>query len=96
MALLQRLSFIMLLITLVGCGSGEGGLDGGGSGPIDADAITITLSISDVNVTEQNPATITATVLQGTAVMSGKSFVFGCVVPSLHSDCMFSEVLLCV
>ncbi len=72
MALFRRLSFIMFFIGLVGCGGGDGGLSGGGStepdtgsGTDTTEAIVITLAISNEFVTEQTPATITATVMQG-------------------------------
>ena len=68
MALFRRLSFIMIFIGLIGCGGGDGGLDGGSTPDVDntTDTIVVSLSISDELVTEQSPATITATVMQGT------------------------------
>ncbi|MFT5757300.1 MAG: hypothetical protein ACI9LM_002029 [Alteromonadaceae bacterium] len=77
MALLQRFSFIMLLISLVGCGGGGGFTEGGTPVPDDTlDTIVITLTISDENVTEQSPATITATVLKGTEPVVGSLVTF--------------------
>ncbi|WP_448547797.1 hypothetical protein [Thalassotalea fusca] len=78
MALLQRFSFILLFATLIGCGGGDGGLsDGGGDdgGTVDT-PIVISLSISDTNVTELSPATITATVSQGTTALEGLLVTF--------------------
>tara|TARA_R110001583_G_scaffold123391_1_gene274831 strand:+ start:14642 stop:16873 length:2232 start_codon:yes stop_codon:yes gene_type:complete len=63
----------MSLMTLVACGGGDGGLsreDGGGDGTT-GDIITVTLAISNVNVTEQSPATITATVIEGSTAKEG-------------------------
>lgn len=68
MELLRRFSFTLLLMTLttlVACGGGDGGLSSGGSGGgTTTDSITVTLAISNVNVTEQSPATISATVME--------------------------------
>lgn len=82
MALLRRLSFIMLLLSFIGCGGGEGGLSPGtgtGTGGTDGgstDEITITLSLSDTNVTNATPVTATATVMQGGSAVSGKAVTF--------------------
>lgn len=78
MALLQRFSFILLFATLIGCGGGDGGLsDGGGDdGGTPVTPIVISLSISDTNVTELSPATITATVTQGTTALEGQLVTF--------------------
>ena len=73
MELLRRFSFtllLMMLTTLVACGGGDGGLTGD-SGGTTADSITVTLALSNVNVTEQSPATITATVMEGGATKEG-------------------------
>ncbi len=81
MELLRRFSFtllLMMLTTLVACGGGDGGLareDGGGGGTTE-DPITVTLTISDENVAEQTPATISATVMQGSAILTGKLVTF--------------------
>jgi len=80
MALLQRFSFIMLFISLVGCGGGGDGFTSGDTPtptPDDsADTIVISLAISDENITEQSPATITATVMQGTTPVAGSLVTF--------------------
>ena len=78
MELLRRFSFTLLLMTLttlVACGGGEGGLSTGGSSTTE-DAITITLAISNVNVTEQSPATISATVLEDGSPKQGTVVTF--------------------
>jgi len=79
MALFRRLSFIMFFIGLVGCGGGDGGLgdnnpgdDNGGT----PDPIVISLEISNELVTEQEPATITATVMQGDTAITSKVVTF--------------------
>jgi hypothetical protein len=55
----------MSLMTLVACGSGDGDLTGGDDGGgTTEDTIIVTLAISNVNVIEQSPATITATVIE--------------------------------
>jgi len=68
----------MLFTTLLGCGGGDGGLDGGGTDPdpIVPDPIVISLSISNELVTEQSPATITATVMQGTTAITSEVVTF--------------------
>ncbi|MBA6363470.1 hypothetical protein H4J56_16630 [Colwellia sp. BRX8-4] len=78
MALLQRLSFWILIIALSGCGgSGDGGLSrvetpvAGGSV-----ASTISLNISDSTVTGAAPVTVTATVMQGSAPVSNRAVTF--------------------
>jgi hypothetical protein len=78
MALLQRLSFMLFFMALIGCGGGDGGLTntGGSGGGTSQDPITINLAISDVTVTGQAPATITATVMQGSSVVSGAVVTF--------------------
>jgi len=81
MALLQRLSFIMLFttlfVTLAGCNGGDGSLGtGSNTGNGATGTITIALTISDELVTEQTPATITATVKQGSSAMSGQVVTF--------------------
>ena len=81
MALLQRFSFVLLfatLLSLVGCGGSSGGFDetpDGGDGTT-PDAITISLVISNVNVAQATPATLTATVMQGTTRLSAKLVTF--------------------
>jgi hypothetical protein len=78
MALLQRLSFWILIIVLSGCGgSGDGGLtrtetpDGG-----ESVSSTISLSISDTTVTGAVPVTVTATVMQGSTPVVNRAVTF--------------------
>ena len=74
----------MFFIGLIGCGGGDGGLSSGGNTGTGSgtgseetpDTIVITLSISDVLVTEQNSATLTATVMEGEAVLAGEVVTF--------------------
>jgi hypothetical protein len=68
----------MFFIGLTGCGGGDGGFDGGTTpdGGDTTDPIIISLSISDELVTEQSPATITATVMQGTEAIASKVVTF--------------------
>jgi len=82
MELLRRFSFTLLLMTLttlVACGGGDGNLsrdgDGnnGGAGP---DPVGISLELSNQEVTGQAPVTITATLTQGGAVVSGTVVTF--------------------
>jgi len=79
MALLQRFSFILLFITLVGCGGSSGGFDdtsegtGEGTSP---DTITISLAISNTTVTGTSPVTVTATVMQGATAIAGRAVTF--------------------
>jgi hypothetical protein len=81
MALLQRFSFWVLIIALSGCGgSGEGGLSNTGSTTDPegetADVYAVTLSISDINVTPQLPATISALVKLNESPLSGELVTF--------------------
>ena len=81
MALLQRFSFWVLIIALSGCGgSGEGGLSNTGSTTDPegetADVYAVTLSISDINVTPQLPATISALVKLNEAPLTGELVTF--------------------
>jgi hypothetical protein len=79
MALLQRFSFILLFMTLVGCGGSSGGFDdtsegtGEGTSP---DTITISLAISNTTVTGTSPVTVTATVMQGASAIAGRAVTF--------------------
>ena len=84
MALLQRFSLILLFATLVGCGGSSGGFDEttDGSDGSTPDAITISLAISDTTVTGAEPATVTATVMQGTSPVVGRSVTFETVLGS--------------
>jgi len=68
----------MFFFGLLGCGGGDGGLDGGndpaaGDTP---DPIIISLVLSDELVSEQSPATITATVMQGTTAITSSVVTF--------------------
>ncbi|HCH69324.1 MAG TPA: hypothetical protein DE042_02290 [Colwellia sp.] len=77
MKLLQRFSLILLLMslmTLVACGGGEGDLTGGDV--VIEDSRTVTLAISNVNVTEQSPVTIAATVMEGSIPKEGTVVTF--------------------
>lgn len=74
MVLLRRLSYFMLFAFLVGCGGGS--LSGDDPVTGGDEAKTITLSISTTDVTGQNPATVSATVKQGSAVVSGEVVTF--------------------
>lgn len=80
MQLLRRLSFTMLmmsLMTLVGCGGGDGGdLSGGGGGGTDPDPIVIALTKSDGDLSGTNDVTITATVTEGTSAVANKLVTF--------------------
>ena len=70
MQLLRRFSstlLLMLLMTLVGCGGGDGDLTGGNNGDGDGDntpgseGFEITLSLSSINVTATEPVIVSAT-----------------------------------
>ncbi|GHE78586.1 Ig-like domain-containing protein [Thalassotalea profundi] len=79
MALLRRLSFIMLLLSFVGCGGGDSSLSSGGTVEPDngtTDEITITLAISNSTVTGAAPVDVTATVMQGTAPVVDRAVTF--------------------
>lgn len=76
MALLKRFSFIMLFLSLVGCGGGDGGLDGGKE-PVDpVDEITISMTISDNTVTADAPITVTAIAMQGNSALANQLVTF--------------------
>lgn len=78
MELFRRLSFAMVLLTLAGCGGGDGGLSTEGEIPTpdSGNDYTISLSLSSDTVSEQTPITITATVMNGSAPVSGKLVSF--------------------
>jgi len=80
MALLQRLSFWVLIIALSGCGgSGDGGLSRTETPDENVDTsetISILLSISDTKVVQAVPVTLTATVMEGSTPLSGKLVTF--------------------
>ena len=75
MQLLQRLSFIVLLMSLVACGGGDGDLTGGGGGE-EPDVITLSLVKSDGDLSGDNDITISATVMQGSTPVSGQLVTF--------------------
>ena len=75
MELHQRISCFVLFIILVGCGGGSLSDTGGDSGGT-ADDITVTLAISNELDSEASPATITATVKQGSSALAGKLVTF--------------------
>jgi hypothetical protein len=64
----------MTLTTLAACGGGEGGfsVDGNENSGASSDVLTLSLVLSNVNATETNPITVTATVMQGDLVVSGE------------------------
>ncbi len=84
MALLQRFSLIILLMSLVACGGGDGGFgtpdtntDTGGTDPdTTADTVTMSLAISNANISAESPATVSATVLKGTTAQAGVLVTF--------------------
>jgi len=80
MVLLQRLRFtvlLMTLLTLVACGGGSLGESVETPGDdTEPDPITLSLEISNINVTEQTPATITAKVMQGSSAVTGVVVTF--------------------
>jgi hypothetical protein len=68
----------MLLMTLVGCGGGDGDLTGGDNGDITPpvnDGFEISLALTDSNVSASAPVTISAT-LSGSSDVSGKVISF--------------------
>ncbi|MCP4991432.1 MAG: hypothetical protein GY928_36860 [Colwellia sp.] len=79
MQLLQRLSFTMLLMsmmTLVACGDGDGNLTGGDDGSITPDTLTLTVAKSDGDLSAANDVTVTATVLEGGSPVVNKTVTF--------------------
>ena len=77
MLLLRRLSFSMLLMsmmTLVACGGGDGDLTGGGDGT--TDAVTLTVTKSDGNLSATNDVTVTATVVNNGSAVVNKTVTF--------------------
>jgi len=71
MALLKRFGFIMLFISLVGCGGGDGGLGDGGNPDPGNDPITVSVEISNQTVNAAEGAVVTATVRQNNSGVSG-------------------------
>ena len=79
MQLLRRLSFTMLLMsmmTLVACGDGDGDLTGGGTDPDPDPVVTLTLSKSDGDLSGENDITISATVTQDSIGIANKLVTF--------------------
>ncbi|WP_440873937.1 Ig-like domain-containing protein [Thalassotalea sp. PLHSN55] len=77
MDLLKRICFTLLFLSLVGCGGGDGSLEGNGDGggtPDDPTVTTITVTISDTTIDPQS--TLTATVLEGDSPLAGKLVTF--------------------
>ena len=75
MELFRRLSFAMVLLTLVGCGGGDGGLSNGGSDPDPGNGgnnYSLSISISTTDISSQNPATVSATLLDGSTPVVGQ------------------------
>ncbi len=78
MQLLRRISFtvlLMSLMTLVACGGSGGDLTGGGTDP-DPAAVTLTLAKSNGDLSGDNDITISATVMQGSAAVANKLVTF--------------------
>ncbi|MCH2057692.1 MAG: Ig-like domain-containing protein [Thalassotalea sp.] len=74
MELFRRLSFAMVLLTLVGCGGGDGGLSNGNTpdpGGNDND-FALSISISTTDVSSQNPATVSATLTNNGSPAAGQ------------------------
>jgi len=79
MQLLRRLSFTMLLMsmmTLVACGDGDGDLTGGDDGGTTPDAVTLTVIKSDGDLSADNDITVTATVLDNGSAVANKTVTF--------------------
>ena len=79
MQLLRRLSFTMLLMslmTLVACGDGSGDLTGDDDGTGTPDSMTLTVVKSDGDLSAANDITITATVLANGAAVANKIVTF--------------------
>jgi hypothetical protein len=80
MALLQRLSFWVLIIALSGCGgSGDGGLSRTETPPVvvdDSTSITLILSTDNTDIDNANSALLTATLQDDGTALSGKVVTF--------------------
>lgn len=79
MKLLRHLSCMMMLLTLISCGGGgslsrDGTANDGDTTP--TDDISLTLSISNRNVTNLEPATIIATLTNGSNPMANEIITF--------------------
>jgi hypothetical protein len=79
MQLLRRLSFTLLLMslmTLVACGDGDGDLTGGDGGSTTPDILTLTVTKSDGDLSAANDITVTATVLENSIPVANKTVTF--------------------
>ncbi len=80
MQLLRRLSFTMLLMsmmTLVACGDGDGDLLGGNDDDTTPDSITLSIvKDTEGDLSLENDISLTATVLQGGAALANKTVTF--------------------
>ena len=79
MQLLRRLSFTLLLMslmTLVACGDGDGSLTGGDDGGTTPDGVTLTMSKSDGELSAANDITVISTVLENGSPVSNKTVTF--------------------
>ncbi|MEW6993191.1 Ig-like domain-containing protein [Colwelliaceae bacterium MEBiC 14330] len=80
MQLLRRLSFTMLLMslmTLVACGDGDGDLLGGNDDDTTPDAITLSIvKDTEGDLSLENDISLTATVLQGGGALANKTVTF--------------------
>ena len=78
MQLFRRLSFTMLLMsmmTLVACGGGDGDLTGGGDGGTTG-VVTLTVSKSDGDLSAANDVTVSATVVDNGSAVVNKTVTF--------------------
>ncbi len=75
MELLQRISFTLLFLSLIGCGGGSLEESGGVNPPV-VSTTTVSLTISNTTVSGQNPATVTATVANDGTPISGTVVTF--------------------
>ncbi len=88
MTFIKSFGFILLLNTLLACGGGSESLSANGNDNNNGsgNVISITLNISDQLVTEQNSATITATVTQGNAAMASQVVTFTSTLGNLNPE----------
>ena len=88
MQLLRRLSFTMLLMsmmTLVACGDGDGDLTGGddGGGGETPDTVVFTVTKSDGDLSAANDITITASVVDNGVAVANKIVTFTVTDPTI-------------
>jgi hypothetical protein len=80
MVLLQRLFFLAIFTLLSGCGgSGDGGLsrdETPSTGEPDESTVTLVLSINDTDISNANPALVTATLQEDGVSLSGKVITY--------------------